>query len=50
MLIAFLVVMILITLLGIYYFKKNVDTTAAIIYGIYALLVIVVWALFVHLI
>ena len=50
MLIAFLVVMILITLFGIYYFKKNVDMIAAIIYGIYALLVILAWVLFVHLI
>lgn len=38
--------MIIVSIFGIVYLKKTVDTTASIIYGIYSLLIIVFWVLF----
>ena len=47
MIFAGVILLTIISIIAVSYVKKTVDTTAAIIYGIYALLVIALWILFV---
>lgn len=42
-----IILMILVSLIGFCYFKKTVDLTTAIIYEFYALMIILIWSLFV---
>lgn len=40
------ITMIIVSIPGIIYLKKTVDKTVSIIYGIYSLLIIILWVLF----